>query len=135
MSMDQVKALMKAVGWGVLATTDGETVGVRPMGGWAWFDKELWCATMKSSDKVLQLSKVSHAEYCFGTQEGRHVRIAGPCTVSTDNAEKKKLYDAVPILREHIQDPAALEYVLIKMKVERVRLMNSPFMEYTAVEL
>lgn len=135
MSMEQVKALMKAVGWGVLATTDGETVGVRPMGGWAWFDKELWCATMKSSDKVLQLGKVPHAEYCFGTQEGRHVRISGPCAVSTDNVEKKKLYDAVPALREHIQDPAALEYVVIKMKVERVRLMNSPFMEYTAVEV
>lgn len=135
MDMDQVKALMKQAGWGVLATTDGATVGVRPMGGWAWFGKELWCATMKSTDKVLQLSKVPYAEYCFATPEGKHVRIAGPCTVSTDNADKKKLYDAVPILREYFQDPTALEYLVIKMQPERVRMMDAPFMDYTTVKL
>lgn len=135
MDMDQVKTLMKEAGWGALATTDGEIVGVRPMAGWAWFDEELWCATLKSSDKVLQLHKVPYAEYCFSNQEGKHVRIAGPCTVSSDNADKKQLYDAVPMLREHVQDPTALEYVVIKMKPERIRLMDSPFMEYSKIEL
>ena len=50
MSMDRVKSLMRDARWGTLATTNGKTVGVRPMGGWAWFGTELWCATSGASD-------------------------------------------------------------------------------------
>jgi general stress protein 26 len=98
MSFDRVKSLMKETGWGTMATTDGKTVGVRPMGGWAWFGEELWCATSAASDKVAQLRTVPHAEYCFCTPEGEHVRISGPCTVSTDNDDKLTPYDSVPLV-------------------------------------
>jgi len=135
MGIDKVKALMKEVGWGSLATTDGETVGVRPMAGWAWMGDELWCATGRSSDKIAQLHKVPHAEYCFGKKEGQHVRIAGPCTVSTDNADKRKLYDAVPMLKHYIDDPASPEYVVIRMRPERIRVMDSPDLTYEEITL
>lgn len=62
MNMEKVKELMKQVGWRSFATTDGEKVGVRPMGGWAWMDRELRCATGRASDKVIQLTKVPHGE-------------------------------------------------------------------------
>ena len=88
MNIEEVMKFMKEVGWGTLATTDGQKVGVRPMGGWAWNENELWCATAEASDKITQLKKVPYAEYCFCDAEGKHVRIAGPCTISTDNAEK-----------------------------------------------
>ena len=58
MNMEDVKQLMKEVGWGFLGTTYGKTVGVRPMGGWAWMEDELWCASMKSTDKISQLQAV-----------------------------------------------------------------------------
>ena len=54
MNMEDVKQLMKEVGWGFLGTTDGKTVGVRPMGGWAWMENELWCASMKSTEASSQ---------------------------------------------------------------------------------
>ena len=79
MSMDDVKSLMKDVGWGAMATTDGERVGVRPMAGWAWMGRELWCATGRSSEKVTHLQKVPYASYCFSKPEGLHVGIEGPC--------------------------------------------------------
>lgn len=44
MSLETVKELMKEAGWGTLATTDGEKVGCRPIGGWTWVGDELWCA-------------------------------------------------------------------------------------------
>ena len=133
MSLEKVKALMKDVGWGALATTDGEKVGVRPIGGWAWIDNELWCATGISTDKVAQLRKVPYAEYCFGKKEGEHVRIAGPCTVSTNDDDKLRLYEAAPILKEHIKEPKSPEYVVIRMRPERIRLMVSP-MIYQEIE-
>ncbi|MHC4441149.1 MAG: pyridoxamine 5'-phosphate oxidase family protein, partial [Planctomycetota bacterium] len=130
MNMEHVKTLMKETGWGTLATTDGQKVGVRPMAGWAWMADELWCASGKTSDKIAQLTKVPHAEYCFCNQEGKHVRIAGQCTVSTDNEEKLKLYKVVPLLKNYIQDPADPEYVIIRMKPDRIRIMESTKLEY-----
>jgi len=135
MNIEQVKQFIKQLGWGFLATTDGQKVGVRPMGGFAWKDNQFLCATFASSDKVAQLGKVSYAEYCFCDSSGKHVRIAGPCTISTDNAEKLWLFNAVPALKDHIPDPAAPEYVVIKMTPDNIRVMESTDMKYTQVEL
>jgi uncharacterized pyridoxamine 5'-phosphate oxidase family protein len=134
MNIEQVKQFIKEVHWGFLATTDGRKVGVRPMGGLAWKDSCLLCATFSKSDKVAQLRKVSFAEYCFCDSAGKHVRIAGPCTVSTDNAEKLWLFKAVPGLKDHIPDPASPDYVVIKMSPDNIRVMNPDFM-YSQVKL
>ncbi|MBA7603637.1 hypothetical protein ES703_10751 [subsurface metagenome] len=136
MNIEQVKQFIKQVDWGYLATTDGQKVGVRPMGGLTWKDNDLLCATFASSDKVSQLKKVPYAEYCFCDSTGdRHVRIAGPCTISTDNAEKFWLYKAVPALKDHISDPTSPDYVVIKMTPDNIRVMDSTDMKYTQVKL
>ena len=135
MDIEEVKQFTKQVGWGFLATTDSRKVGVRPMGGLTWNQSELWCATFTASDKVAQLGKVPYAEYCFCDSAGKHVRIAGPCSISTDNAEKLWLYKAVPALKDHISDPASPDYVVIKMTPDNVRSMESTDMKYTQVKL
>ena len=128
MNFEDVKNFITQVHWGTLATSDGRTVGARPMAGLAWKDNQLWCATGAATDKVAQLKRVPYAEYCFAEPEGKHVRIAGACTISTDNAEKRWLYDAVPELKEHILDPASPDYVIIKMRPDNIRVMKSNFM-------
>ena len=135
MNMEDVKQLMKEVGWGFLGTTDGKTVGVRPMGGWAWMEDELWCASMKSTDKISQLQTVACAEYCFCTKEAKHVRITGHCTISSDNDEKLRLYNANPILKDHIDDPASPDYVVIKLIPDRIRMMEATDLTYKEIEL
>jgi len=123
MSLEIVKTFMKEVGWGFLATSDGNKVGVRPIGSCVWMDNELWSATRDGTQKVLQLRKVSYAEYCFSNSEGKHVRIAGTCTISTNNDDKLKMYEAVPVLKKYYKDPSSPEYVVIRMKPERIRFM------------
>jgi len=135
MDLEELKQFTKQVSWGFLATTDGRTVGVRPMGGLAWKGSDFLCATFASSDKVAQLKKVPYAEYCFCDSTGKHVRIAGSCSISADNAEKLWLYNQVPELKEHISDPASPDYVIIKMTPDNVRSMESADMKYTQVEL
>ena len=134
MSIEEVKQLMQEVGWGSLATTDGKKVGVRPMSGWAWMENELWCASDKASDKIAQLRMVPYAEYCFCNKEGQHARLAGPCTISYDNDEKLKLYQANPILKDHIEDPSSPDYVVIKLKPDRIRLMDMTDMTYKDID-
>lgn len=135
MSLRRVKNFMKEVGWGFLATSDGKKVGIRPMGSCVWMGNELWAATRKGSDKTLQLKKVPYAEYCFMNSEGKHVRIAGSCTISTNNDDKLKLYEAVPILRRYYKDPTTPEYVVIRMKPKRVRFMAQIGKGYEDIEV
>jgi len=135
MTLEELKQFIKQLGWGMLATTDGRIVGVRPMGGLAWKQNQLLCATFSASDKVSQLRKVPYAEYCFCDSTGKHVRIAGPCSISTDNAEKLWLYKALPSLKEHVSDPASPDYVIIKMTPDNIRAMEGTDMKYTQVKL
>jgi general stress protein 26 len=100
----------------------------------AWKEGKFLCATFASSDKIAQLRKVPYAEYCFCDSAGKHVRIAGPCTVSTDNAEKLWLYKELPDLKDHVSDPASPDYVIIKMTPENIRVMNPDF-SYSQVKL
>ncbi|MEN6308745.1 MAG: pyridoxamine 5'-phosphate oxidase family protein [Anaerohalosphaeraceae bacterium] len=134
MNFNELKAFIQQVQWGYLATTDGRTVGVRPMAGLAWNTHQLWCASAANTDKINHLKKVPHAEYCFCDPSGRHIRIAGPCTISTDNAEKLWLYHAVPGLKEHVADPASSDYVVIKMIPSNCRVMQPDF-TYSQVDI
>jgi uncharacterized pyridoxamine 5'-phosphate oxidase family protein len=135
MSLEMVKSFMKEVGWGFLATSNGNKVGVRPMGSCVWMDNELWAATTDGTEKIIQLREVPYAEYCFSDREGKHVRIAGTCTISTNNADKLKLYEAVPILKKYIKDPSEPKYVVIRMKPERIRLMAEAGKGYEDIEV
>lgn len=134
MNLKDVKEFTRQVPWGMLATSDGRTVGVRPMSGLAWNQNQLWCATFAASDKVAHLKKLPHAEYCFCDAAGKHVRIAGPCTISTDNAEKLWLYKAVPALKDYFPDPASPDFAVIKMSPDNIR-MTTPDFTYEQVEL
>jgi uncharacterized pyridoxamine 5'-phosphate oxidase family protein len=135
MSLETVKSFVKEVGWGFLATSDGNKVGVRPMGSCVWVGNELWAATRDGTQKVLQLRKVPYAEYCFSDREGKHLRIAGACTISTNNDDKLKLYEAVPVLGKYYKDPSSPEFVVIRMKPERIRLMAQAGKGYEDIEV
>jgi general stress protein 26 len=135
MDIEDAKSFMKKVEAGILATTDGFRVGSRPMAGWAWMHNELWCATFASSEKVEQLNEVPYAEYCFLSDEHEHLRIAGTCVVSEKIDDKLALYEAVPELKEHIADPQSDEYVVLRLKPERIRFMDKNQTGYEYIEL
>ena len=135
MDMEQVTALMKEAGSGFLATTDGERATVRPMGGWAWVDKELWCATGLDSAKVADVQARPQIEYCFMRGDGGHVRIAGTATVSTDAADKQRLLDLVPGLKDYVQGVDNPRYAILRMTVERIRWYTTVDNDYGDVPL
>jgi general stress protein 26 len=135
MNFEELKQFVKQTGWGYLATTDGKIVGVRPMGGLAWKDGRFLCASFSESDKIKQLKKVPYAEYCFCDSTGMHVRIAGQCSISTDNAEKLWLYKQLPELAKYFPDPAAPQFVLIKMTPDNIRVMSVSTMKYEQLKI
>ena len=135
MNFEEVLKVMKEAVSGFLATTDGERAAVRPMGGWAWVGKELWCATGAKSAKVAEIQKRPWVEYCFADKAWNHVRITGTTTVSSEDADKKKLYDLVPLLKNYISDPKSPEYAVLRTKVEGIRYASATDTGYTDVVL
>jgi general stress protein 26 len=135
MNMEQVKALMKEVETGFLATTDGQRASVRPMGGWAWMDDELWCATGVPSPKVGDVRACPHVEYCFMKPDGHHVRITGPCTVSTERDDKERLFGAVPVLSHYVEGPDDPGFAVLRLAIESIRWWDGPGKGYEEVTL
>jgi general stress protein 26 len=135
MNLEDIKKFTEEVRCGILATSDASKVGARPMSGFAWKADELWCATGEPSDKVAQLRRLPYAEYCFYNPAGKHVRIAGPCTISTLNGDKLWLYEAVPALKNYIPDPTVPGYVVIKMTPDNIRFADATDMKYTQVKI
>jgi uncharacterized pyridoxamine 5'-phosphate oxidase family protein len=121
MDFKSLKKFVKDVRWGVLATTDGKTVGVRPMGSFVWVGKELWCGAEKGQEKIAQLAKVPFAEYCFSDSNGEHIRIAGPCRVSTNNEDKIKLFSLVLSLHKFYNTPYDKALVVLRMRPTKIR--------------
>lgn len=134
MSMAQVRALMKQAGAGFLATTDGRRAEVRPMGAWAWKDGELWMAAGAGSSKVADIEANPGVEMCFMTPDGHHVRIAGPCRISRDNADKGWLYKEMPDLPRYVDGPAEPDWVVLRLSPQRVRVMASSDFSYAEID-
>lgn len=132
--MEKVRTLTNEAKTGFLATTNGRRAEVRPMGGWAWIDKELWMATALASSKVADLSACSRAEVCFMAADGRNVRIAGPCAVSRETADKHLLFQKVPMLASYVSGPEDPNYAVLRLRPRRVRLMESPDMGVVEVD-
>ncbi len=135
MNFEELKSFMKQVGWGFLATTNGDRASVRPMGGGCWFGKEFWCATGLKDAKTADIKKAPYVEYCFADKEGKHVRLSGKCVVSTDRADKEKLLDFMPAMKQYVGDADNPDYVVLRLTPERIRYMGSDDMQYTEVSL
>ena len=135
MNFDELKAFMKEAGWGFLATSNGERASVRPMGGCDWFGKEFWCATGLKDAKTADIKKVPDVEYCFAAKDGRHVRLAGKCTISTDKADKQELLDRMPSMKQYVGDADNPDYVVLRLRPERARYMSLDAMQYAEVSL
>lgn len=135
MSFSKVKKIMDEAVAGFLATTDGKRAAVRPMGGGIWVGREFWYATAADSAKVAQIKKKPSVELCYADKKWRHVRISGKCRVSAAAADKKKMYNAVPVLKAYFKGPADPALAVLRIKAEKVRLMDLADMEYTEVAL
>ena len=107
MDFETVKKFMTEAGWGFLATSDGNKVGVRPMGSCVWVGNESRGLQPEMDQRKPCNSGSSlciiQVRYCFSDRDGKHVRIQGVCTISTNNDDKLKLYVAVPVLKKILQ--------------------------------
>lgn len=126
---------IKSTPYGMLATSDGKRVGVRPVRALYWAGKELWCGIEKGQEKIAQLQKIPYAEYCFATPDGEHVRIAGPCILSTKLKDKTKLWDHVLSLHKFYKAPSDPMLVVLRMKPKKVRVFHHPTYTYKIVKI
>lgn len=135
MTLDDVKEFTKKVGFGFLATSDGDRASVRPMGGSAWVDGEFWCCTGTGSVKVADVRKNPRVEYCFAGPNGNHVRIEGVCMVSEAREDRAKLLELHPGLENYVGDADCPTFAVLRLEVQRVRCWAEDRLGYEEVEL
>lgn len=126
---------MKSVRFGMLATSDGKEVGVRPMAAWAWVDGELWCGAEQGQKKIAHLKKVPFAEYCFIDPDGEHVRIAGPCRVSASLEDKTRLFNLVISLHKFYETPCDKAFLVLRMRPTKVCRFNRKTYAYEKIKI
>ncbi|HOD11796.1 MAG TPA: pyridoxamine 5'-phosphate oxidase family protein [Candidatus Omnitrophota bacterium] len=135
MTFYQLQEFMKSVPFGMLATSDGKRVGVRPVRALYWAGKELWCGIEEGQEKIDHLKKVPYAEYCFAAPDGAHVRIAGPCMLSTSLKDKARLWSNVLSLHKFYETPSDPMLVVLRMKPKNVRVFHHATYDYRAIKI
>ena len=91
------------------------------MGSLKWVGNELWCACGLQDDKVADIRKVPHVEFCIADHDWDHVRISGVCTVSTDPQDRALFLDLVPTAKGYFSGPDDPNFAVLRTKVERIR--------------
>lgn len=134
-TMTAVKRLMKTAGTGFLATTNGRRPTVRPMSAYLWVGGELWLAAFLKSEKVCDAGKCRTVEFCAMQSDFRHVRIAGRVALSRSAADKKKMFAAYEWMGRYFTSATDPNWVVMKIRPTRIRLMGVTDMQYYDVKL
>jgi uncharacterized pyridoxamine 5'-phosphate oxidase family protein len=117
-----------------LATCEGDRPRVRPMSPVLVEGDVVWMAAGASSDKMSQIAADPHAELCYMKADHSHLRLRGTIEVCDDPSEKKRMWDAYPMLREHFSSADDPEYTLLKLTVSEGKRMPSMSYSYERLE-
>lgn len=119
----------------MLATADGDQPRVRPVSPVKTEGFVVWVASLRSSNKTLELERNPRVELCYLSDSHDQVRISGRATLVTDRALIVEIWNANPLLRVYLKTPDNPEFMLYRIDPLRVRFMREWALEYQEVEL
>ncbi len=118
-----------------LATSDGEQPQVRPVNVALRDGLTLWIASYSFWAKVGQLRQNPRVEVCVMESTGAHVRITGRGLIRDSHVEKRRVYEAFPLMQRYFSDPETADYTLIEIVPETARVKDAWALDYEDVPL
>jgi uncharacterized pyridoxamine 5'-phosphate oxidase family protein len=118
-----------------LATCEGDQPRVRPVNVALREDFTLWIASYTFWGKVAQLQKNTKVELCVMESTGAHVRIVGQGLIREDMEEKRRVYEAFPLMRHYFPSATDLNYTLIEIVPASVTVKGAWELDYHDVPL
>ena len=119
----------------MLASVAGTRPRVRPVSPAAVNGFTVYVASLRSSGKTAELASNSAVELCYLGDAHDQVRIEGRAELVTDAAVLREIWDGYPLLRKFLGSMENPEFMLYRIRPERVRFMREWALEYFEVPL
>jgi general stress protein 26 len=128
-------AVVQADRFPYLATIDGDQPRVRPVSPVRTDGFTVYVANLRSYHKTVEIQANPRVELCYLDDHHDQVRITGDAEVVTDRAILQEIWDANPLLRQYLGRIDNPEFILYRIRPNRVRYMKEWALDYHEVPL
>jgi general stress protein 26 len=118
-----------------LATIDGDQPRLRPVSPVRTDRFTVYVANLRSYHKTGEIAANPRVELCYLDDHHNQVRITATAEVVTDAATLQQVWDSNPLLRQYLGRIDNPEFILYRMRPNRVRYMKEWALEYHEVPL
>ena len=117
----------------MLASVDGDRPRLRPVSPVGVDGFTVYVASLRSSNKTLELKANPAVELCYLDEGHDQVRIAGTAELVLDTATRQTIWNRNPLLRAFLGTIENPEFMLYRIRPERVLFMREWALEYHQV--
>jgi general stress protein 26 len=126
-------AVVQADRFPYLATADGDQPRLRPVSPVRTDRFTVYVANLRSYHKTEEIAANPKVELCYLDDKHDQVRITGVAEVVTDAAILQAVWDDNPLLRQYLGRIDNPEFILYRIRPERVRFMREWALDYHEV--
>ena len=119
----------------MLASVDGDRPRLRPVSPVGADGFTVYVASLRSSNKTLELQANPAVELCYLDEGHDQVRIAGTAEPVLDATTRQTIWNRNPLLRAFLGTIENPEFVLYRIRPERVLFMRERALSYHQVPL
>ena len=119
----------------MLATVDGDQPRLRPVSPVKNDGFTIYVASLRGSNKTLEIETCPKVEMCYLDDGHDQVRITGVAERVTDSQILQGIWDTNPLLQRFLGTIDNPEFILYKVTPHRVRFMREWALEYHEVDI
>ena len=119
----------------MLATADKDQPRLRPVSPVKNDGFTIYVASLRGSNKTLEIETCPKVEMCYLDDGHDQVRITGVAEHVTDSQVLQGIWDTNPLLQQFLGTIDNPEFILYKVTPSRVRFMREWALEYHEVDI
>ena len=119
----------------ILATLDGDQPRARPVSLVKIDGFTVYVGNLRRYHKTAEIQANPKVEMCFMDAHHNQVRLTGVAEVVTDRPTLEEIWNANPLMRQFLGRMDNPEFILYRIRPERVRYMQEWALDYHEVPL
>lgn len=127
--------LMRRAKFPLLATVDGQQPRLRPVSPVRTEGYTVYVANLRRYGKTAEIAANPQVELCYCDDSHSQLRITGVAEVVTDPQLIEDIWATSPLLRMYLHTPQNPEFILYRIRPNRVRYMQEWALEYHELPL
>src|SRR3954451_6807556 len=133
--LSMAHAVIKNARFPQLATVEGDQPRVRPVSPVRTDGFTVYVANLRRYHKTAEIAANPRVEMCYVDERHDQVRLTGVAEVVTDRGLLQEIWDSNPLLRQYLGSIDNPEFILYRVRPNRVRYMREWALEYMSVPL